>query len=51
MTTYVLTVSEFFPKTHKKSGKQTGFLCQLSITIKYTLSDATMICGLSDLKK
>ena len=25
MTTYVLTVSEFFPKTHKKSGKPTGF--------------------------
>jgi len=25
MTTYVLTVSEFFPKTHKKSGKETGF--------------------------
>jgi len=25
MTTYVLTVSEFFPKTHKKSGNPTGF--------------------------
>jgi hypothetical protein len=25
MTIYVLTVSEFFPKTHKKAGKPTGF--------------------------
>ncbi len=24
--TYVLTVSEFFPKTHKKSGIETGFI-------------------------
>ena len=25
LTTYVLTVSEFFPKTHTKAGKPTGF--------------------------
>lgn len=29
MTTYVLTVSELFPKTHKKSGKPTGFLLSI----------------------
>lgn len=31
MTTYVLTVSEFFPKTHNKSGQPTGF----PLAIKY----------------
>lgn len=27
--TYVLTVSEYFPKTHKKSGLETGFISKI----------------------
>jgi hypothetical protein len=34
MTTYVLTISQFFPKTHKKSGMPTGFLDAIAINIK-----------------
>lgn len=30
MKTYVLTVSEFFPKTHNKSGLPTGFINSIS---------------------
>ena len=30
MKTYVITVSEFFPKTHKKSGLPTGFINSIS---------------------
>lgn len=30
MTTYVLTVSEFFPKTHNKAGLPTGFINAIS---------------------
>jgi hypothetical protein len=38
MKTYVLTVSEFFPKTHSKSGLPTGFLNSIaSKTKKHTI--------------
>lgn len=30
MITYVLTVSEFFPKTHNKAGLPTGFIDRIS---------------------
>ena len=32
--TYVLTVSEFFPKTHNKSGLPTGFIDKIGSKIK-----------------
>lgn len=32
--TYVLTVSEFFPKTHNKAGLPTGFIDKIGIKIK-----------------
>lgn len=34
MTTYVLTVSEFFPKTHKKNGLPTHFIVNIHSLIK-----------------
>lgn len=34
MITYVLTVSEFFPKTHKKAGLPTGFIDRISTKTK-----------------
>ena len=32
--TYVITVSEFFPKTHNKSGLPTGFIDKIGSKIK-----------------
>lgn len=33
-TTYVITVSEQFPKTHKKSGLPTGFINAIALKLK-----------------
>lgn len=38
MKTYVLTISEFFPKTHNKSGLPTGFINSINAkTKKHTI--------------